>query len=164
MNKYAAIKRISYSVNTDYYALSYVLILTLNEYKCTGKNKSFKDFRKIAFITNLLMSNQRFNEMSLASLKRAYYESKISLDPLSKLMFILENKGVIKVKDSDEEIKSFWLNKKAIPKNFINNALFESEKSFIKSLKEEHPRANSLSFKSFLDRVFKDKGVDIWES
>lgn len=49
-------------------------------------------------------------------------------------------------------------------KKFIKNELFDDEKENIKELRELFPKIRILSYKTLLEKIFKNNGVEIWEN
>jgi len=157
MSKIQAKKRLLYVQNNDYNFLCYILILTLESFSCYSNKKSFKDFRKIAFIANIIFTKSKDDWNQI------YYRSQHTIKPLTTLILMLEKNGVISLEQHKGKTVNIWLNKDRLNKRFSELEMFSHEVSEINKLIEQEPRTNSLKLSSFLNRIFSDHGVEVWE-
>ncbi|PQJ46361.1 hypothetical protein BTN99_13620 [Vibrio campbellii] len=158
MNKAEAKKRMMFVQNDDYNFLSYITILILQYFSCTKKKTVFVDYRKIAFIANIIFYKNKDDWNQI------YYSSQTTLKSLFSIIQLLEKKGILNL-ESNEKLKTIdlWLNKDSIGDTFSEGNLFKYELDEIKKIHSEISRTRTLKLKTFLDRVFEQHGVTVWE-
>ncbi|EHU9473383.1 hypothetical protein KZY47_003305 [Vibrio vulnificus] len=158
MNKSEAKKRMMFVQNDDYNFLSYITILTLQYFSCTKKKQTFVDYRKIAFIANIIFYKNKDDWNQI------YYSSQTTLKSLFSIIQLLEKKRILNL-ESNEKMKTIdlWLNKDSIGDTFSEGNLFKYELDEIKKIHSEISRTRTLKLKTFLDRVFEQHGVMVWE-
>ncbi|MGF1794277.1 hypothetical protein L4D21_27340, partial [Photobacterium profundum] len=119
MKKIDAKKRLMFVQNDDYNFLCYIIIVTLDYFKCFNKKSSFKDFRKIAFIANIIFCRNKKDWNSI------YYKSQITVRTLSTLIQAMENKGIIELSMNDKnKTVDIWLKKNETTNSFIKDGDF----------------------------------------
>ena len=158
MNKAEAKKRMMFVQNDDYNFLSYITILILQYFSCTKKKTVFVDYRKIAFIANIIFYKNKDDWNQI------YYSSQTTLKSLFSIIQLLEKKGILNL-ESNEKLKTIdlWLNKYSIGDTFSEGNLFKYELDEIKKIHSDISRTRTLKLKTFLDRVFEQHGVTVWE-
>jgi hypothetical protein len=158
MKKINAKKRMMFVQNDDYNYLCYVVILTLGYFSCFDKKTSFKDYRKIAFISNIIFFRNKNDWNDI------YYKSQITQCTLLNVIAVLDENNIIGV-DKEEVNKkvNIWLKDGGLYKSLIQSGFFSYEQDELLKIKSEIKRFKSLTLKTFLDKKFLPHGVSVWE-
>lgn len=144
--------------NNDFNFLSYMVLLTLEKLSCTSEKKSFIDYRKIAFIANMIFWKNK------ADWNKIYYESQISIKTLDMIIQTLEKKGVVSVKLNDKrKTVDVWISNRALSKLFVDEAMFAYELMRLEEIRVLDNRLRTSKLSTFLGNQFSQYGVKIWE-
>lgn len=163
-SKEFAKKRLMFIQKEDYNYLCYNFILLLDVMGCTEEKKSFKDFKKIAYLVDFISANRNIDEFSEGELGSIYSKAQLKKTLLSHLLVILKNRDMIgfslnKIHTSFD----IWLKKDNIPSDFFNYNFFKKEKDNIEYIKNEVRRIRTTTVKTMVDRIFTSKNVMTWE-
>jgi len=170
-------KRIMFNKEDDYYFITYNILVFLDTLGCVNENNRFIDYTKltyiIPFISNHILldiivrykdSDQLPNNEELELLKETYYRSRLKIKLLTSILFALErNEYIALKKNSSRHTIDIWLQKDKIPESFFDSKLFNIEIEHSKKLKEVSPRIRILTVGKLLERLFRDKGVKVWQ-
>lgn len=160
-------KRIMYSTNSDYYFLTYNLIVILDFYGCTSSDKMFNDFRKLSFLIDFA-SNSRLQKIlrkqeqsrlygeDIEQLRNSYSKSLLRIKEIRKVIYALAKRNIITVSNTN-----VFLNKEAIPKSFLDKTLFKNEYENLKNTKTK--RLRTMKYTSFLESLYAHNGVTLWD-
>lgn len=164
-NRNEAKKRLMFIQKEDYNFLAYNTILLLDVLGCTTDTKKFKDFRKIAYLIDFINEGgdpKKFDQQQLAKI---YSRAQIKKKLLHHLLVILKNKKFIGVSaNATSKTIDLWLNKSAVPKEFLDNELFEKEVGNINELKRVLGTLKIFTLKTLADKIFTENNVLTWEA
>lgn len=166
------IRKLSHLSGEDYYYMTYLLILCLNEFS-SKKSRVLKDHRKISFLIHIISSSaivdiinenkEKINVKDKDLLYTSYTKGTIHAKDIYKLILSLEIKGLVKViKTSNPEILDVKLLDENVPKSFFDKKLFEKELANIVKLKGNFTRLSVTGLNTFIERVYTKKGLRVW--
>jgi len=158
MKKISAKKRMMFVQNNDFNFLCYMVLLTLEKFSCSSKKSLFVDYRKIAFISNIVFWKNK------TDWDKIYYESQISIKTLDMIIQSLEKKGVINVKINEKrKTVDIWLADRTLSKIFVDDTMFAYELEELDKIKKIDNRLRTSKLSTFLDKQFSLHGVKVWE-
>lgn len=158
MKKISAKKRMMFVQNNDFNFLSYMVLLTLEKLSCTSEKKPLIDYRKIAFIANMIFWKNK------TDWNKIYYESQISIKTLDMIIQSLDKKGVVSVKLNDKrKTVDVWISDRTLSKLFLDEAMFAYELMRLEEIRVLDNRLRTSKLSTFLDNQFSRYGVKIWE-
>lgn len=158
MKKISAKKRMMFVQNNDFNFLCYMVLLTLEKFACSSEKKSFIDYRKIAFISNIVFWKNK-NDWN-----KIYYESQVSIKTLEMIIQALKKRGVINVKLNDEKkTMDIWIADRTLSKLFVDEAMFTHELDELEVIKNINNRLRTSTLSTFLNKQFSPHGVKVWE-
>jgi hypothetical protein len=168
------IRKLSHLSGEDYYYMTYLLILCLNEFSAK-KSHIFNDHRKLSFLIHIISSssvvdiiNQNdeskvINAKDKDLLYTSYTKGTLHSKDIYKLLLTLEIKGFVEVlKTESPEVLNVKTHNKNIPKDFFDKNIFEKELNNISELKKSLNRLSVIGFKTFVDKVYTNKGLSVW--
>lgn len=174
MDNFTNRKRLLYETNEDIYFYIYNILLILHTFDCTSITKSFQDYRKIAFIIDIISNEDSFqlflkyyggkgivNNEVKRKLQNIYYEGIEKIKFLRYVLLIMEKHNFIVLENRNNKINVFLLEENS-KKEFFENKRFIDVVNNIKNL----PRSKSLvkiSYNTFISNTFKENEVTIWE-
>lgn len=170
------IKRLMYISSEDFYLMTYIIIICLN--KLIGKkskSKVFKDHRKIFYIIKLLSDNRliellvRYKDKEIKNpndkefLFDSFTKSELHKREVNKILNVLEKKGFLNlIKTNNFDVYNISLNEENLPKDLIENNLFDDIYKNVDTLKLNIGRLNIITLNTFIDKVYRDNGVKLW--
>ena len=173
--KLAAKKRMMFISSEDFYFLAYNTVIILDALGCTEENKQFVDHRKlpalIEFTSNGLLASALLrydggrvvNAEDSQFFADAYGRSTGKEAILYRLLLSLERRNVIGlVKSAYDEGVNVFLKPSAIPKAFLANDIYSSERENIRAVQRVLRQTRIMKLRTMLGRLFEDKGVLIW--
>ncbi len=167
------IKRISFISGEDFYFLTYLIMLCLNEFS-NSKGK-FKDHRKLSFLmqiisnpatVHILIENSERNTLNPIDkefLFEVYVKSSLHQREVYKILRSLEKKDLISlihtnnIEAFDVEIKN-----KETFKAFFETNIFDRELYYISLFKNNFQRINTLGLEGFISKFFEYYGLKLW--
>lgn len=168
-------KRLMFIKGEDFYFLTYNIIIILKVLDCTSAAKTFKDYRKLAFLVdfisdwsllNILLAyptGKYVNTRDRESLTRSYSSGLVRMNEILKLLFALEKKGILQlVKNPSNGNLDLFLNKSAIPKDLFENDIFKFELDNANMLKKNFSRISSIKLETFLGNFYYNYGITKW--
>ncbi|GGG88307.1 hypothetical protein GCM10007415_22900 [Parapedobacter pyrenivorans] len=163
-NKNAAKKRLMFIQKEDYNFLAYNTIILLNALDCTTEAKRFKDFRKIAYLIDLINEGGDPNKLDQRFLSKIYTRAQIKKKLLHHLIIILKNKNYIGVSmNVTSKTIDLWLKKEFIPEDFLRTSLFLNETTNALVLKTALGMIKTVTIKTLVDKIFTQNNVLTWE-
>lgn len=162
----SAKKRLMFIQKEDYNFLAYTLLILLDTLGCDKENKTFKDFRKIAYLVDLINQGGDFESYTKEQLSLIYSKAQIKRQLLHHLLHILNKKNYIGVsRNNTHKSLDIWINKENLPEDFLDKQLFNSEIQNILILKEGlgTQSLKTITLKSLSDLIFKNKNIITWE-
>ncbi|WP_295801138.1 hypothetical protein [Mucilaginibacter sp.] len=168
-------KRLMFIKGEDFYFLTYNIIIILKTLGCNSAEKTFKDYRKLAFLVdfsadwtllNILRSypsgrylNYRDKEM----LMRSYSSGLVRINEILKLLFALEKKGLIGIsKNAASSQLDIYLREDSVPSNLFENNIFKLELDNANMLKRVVPRLSMIKLETLLSSIYYDYGITKW--
>lgn len=168
-------KKIMFSKGDDYYFLTYNLLLILQSLNCFN-NQYFRDYRKLSFMTNLISnpylpevlevykkSNKSLNVYDKELLTKSYFDGLLITKEIFRLLEILRDRELITLSETNSILYISIKERKKV-KNFLNNDIFQIEKHNIILLQSSIGRISFLSYDTFLERVYKNIGINLWHA
>ena len=144
--------------NDDFNFICYMALLILEKLSCTKENFSFIDYRKIAFIANIVFYKNKTDWDEI------YYDSQITLKTLEMVIQSLEKKGIINIMLNDtRKTIDIWLADRTLSKMFVKEQLFTYELEEIEKIRKIDNRLRTSKLSTFLDKQFSSHGVKVWE-
>jgi hypothetical protein len=164
MNKSAAKKRLMFIQKEDYNFLAYNTIILLDALECTSEAKRFRDFRKIAYLIDLITDAGDPKELDQKQLAKIYSRAQIKKKLLHHLLVVLKNKKIVGVSVNEAtRTIDLWLNREMIPVEFLDSEFFREEMENIKKLKSALGSLRILTMKTLADKIFTQNNVLTWE-
>lgn len=162
-----------FSKGDDFYFLSYHILLILYGLDCVCGKKTFKDYRKLAFmidfVSNRNLSNTVrngqvvINPIDRELFTRAYANGLLRLNQIVRLLFTLEKQGYILLeREQGKDIVNICLNKDAKSNPFFDKELFKLELSNLNILTSTIQRTTSLNLETLLNKLFDNYGIKTW--
>ncbi|MFJ4546314.1 hypothetical protein ACIP1X_22300 [Pseudomonas sp. NPDC088885] len=170
----AAKKNLMFISTDDFYLLTYSIIIILDCLGCT-KGKEFKDYRKLPFIVELINNKRNILTLEATPIEKLHKKDKDFLfqsytnglakrSETLKILFTLEKKGYVSLQQgSIETLVNITLNKDNLPKDFLSKKVFDSEYQNCQKFKTIIQRSTALTLDTFLSKIYRDRGVKIWE-
>ncbi len=169
------IRRLTYLSGEDFYLMTYITLIILDSLLGKSETKRFKDHRKMAVIIQLLSDPRlvdllnRYQDKQLASyidrefLFDSFSKSELHKREINKVLQVLERKGFIKLYSSSiAEAYDISFIKTSVPDQFLKNEIFEEEYASIAILQSNIKRIAVLTLDTFIEKVYREKGVNVW--
>ncbi|UGB29953.1 hypothetical protein [Metabacillus sp. B2-18] len=170
-------KRIMFNKNDDYNFLAYNVLVFLYTINCVEEKKRLQDHNKLAYIVpliseyNLLDIISKYNTMDIFPnfdeaeiLRNVYIKSRLRTRWISSILFALERKGIVNlIKNPTRNCIDVWINQGKMPNALLEEELFGYEINNTLKFKKLYPHIKTLGLETFLQKVFGEKGVVIWE-
>lgn len=168
------IRKLSHLSGEDLYYMTYLLILCLDEFSAK-KSRLFNDHRKLSYLIHIISSSSIVSildanpESYIANardkdlLYTSYTNGTIHAKDIYKLLLTMEIKGFVElVKTKSPEILNVKILNKNIPKEFFDKKVFEKELNNISELKNTLSRVSVVGLKTFVEKVYINKGLRVW--
>lgn len=164
-NKYDAKKRMMFIAKEDYNFFAYNILLILDQLGCDRDSKKFKDFRKIAFLIDFIMSNKNIEQYTTDELSRIYINSQFNrIQLISHVLIALSLNNYIGLEPNIKaRTVDIWVNKSVIDEIFWSSYDWMKERSNIDAISRSISRLSSITVNTFIDKVFKSKNVRTWQ-
>lgn len=167
-------KNLMFVSSDDFYLLTYSIIIALDCLDCT-KGRVFKDYRKLPFIIELITKNRNIlileasNKETLHKsdkdfLFNSYTNGLAKRSETLKILFTLEKKGYVTLQQGDiETLVNITLNKENLPQGFLSKEVFKNEYMNCGKFKKAIQRSTAITLETFLSKIYRDRGIKIWE-
>ncbi|WOE82272.1 hypothetical protein RZO07_13970 [Pseudomonas protegens] len=167
-------KNLMFISSDDFYLLAYAVIIILDSLGCT-KGRVFKDYRKIPFIIELITNNRSMLILESSTTEKLHKGDKDFLfhsytnglakrSETLKILFTLEKKGYVSLYKGDtESLVNITLNKEELPPSFLSKEVFKNEYMNCDKFKRAIQRGTAITLNTFLSKVYRDRGIKIWE-
>lgn len=166
-------RRLNFVSGEDFYFLAYSILLVL--YWLGGGNKGVRDHRKIAVLIQFL-SDERLlsildrtgaqpvaNPVDRELLFYSYTKAELHKREIFKIIFSLEKRGFLILERTDvAEVLDVRLAKDDLLEIFLKNERFEGERINAERLKKLVPRISTLTFETLLEKIYRNRGVQVW--
>ncbi|MFT0212846.1 hypothetical protein VQ643_09545 [Pseudomonas sp. F1_0610] len=165
-------KRLMYLSGEDFYLYCYSVLVILDSLGCRD-GKFFRDYKKLAFLTDIISddktvyvvshsSGKKLNPKDYECLLDSYSNGLIRRSEILKLLFVLEKRGYVILKRRNIQEIDVTLAKDNLPDDFLNSNVFESESQNIKKLSKKVIRLASLTLDTMLSKIYVENGVRAW--
>jgi hypothetical protein len=174
MNKESTTKkRIMFIKGDDFYFMSYNILLLLLTLKCFEK-RTFKDCRKLPFITEFISNKhlveiidrykntEKINLIDRELVIRAYTNARMRINDTLKLLTTLEKRGLVNLENSSSQV-NIVLKKNSEINSLFKESVFLPEKDNIKILRKNIKRISIINLETLLNNLFDDLGIKRWE-
>lgn len=166
-------KRIMFNKDSDYYFITYNSLLILDNLNCYEGKSNFYDYRKLIYILpfiadedllRIVTKEASLREEEIKILEDIYINAKLREPILKSILFTLVKKGYIKMeKNKNRKSIDLKLINNSISKDFLNLEVFKMEYGNITIYKSYYQRLTILSLENLIEKLFKEKGVIIWD-
>ena len=164
MHKKDAKKRLMFIQQEDYNYLIYNLIIVLLVYECNNSNSVFKDYRKIAYLIEIMGIEKKLEDFSQDELGDIYSRAQIKKVLLSHVLVILYRKEIINISMNTVHLSfDIWINEDKVLSYFKNNEMFVTEIKQLKEIKRTFSRIRTSTIKTMVDTLFTNKNIITWE-
>jgi len=167
-------RRLNYITSEDFYFLAYEMLLVLKSL-FSANGAAFKDHRKLAYLVHII-SDPRLvgiiernkgrrisSSLDRELLFNSFTSGELHKRDIYKIMLSLQKRDFISLsKGVEPEVFNIQLNIKKIPPEFFAGDEFASDFDIINRLKIAIPRISSMTVETFLERAYKDYGLNIW--
>lgn len=174
MNK--NIRRVMYLSGDDFYLMTYLILVSLNYLiGPNSKSKKFKDHRKLIVIVQLLSDSRYIDVLTRYSDKKitnsydkdfifkSFSESELHKREANKLLQVMEIKGYISLEETNKTgVYDVIYKHENVPGSFIDSDIFSTDYESIQILKSNIRSLNTITFETFIERVYRDNGVNAW--
>lgn len=162
--KNSAKKRMMFIQKEDYNFLVYNTLLILDALKCTNESNQFIDFRKIAYLVDIVSSSKNLEEFTQSELAGIYSKAQLKKKLLSHILIVLKNKNMLGVTlNRTRQTFDIWIEKENIPIDFFDEKLFQKERQNILEVKNTVRAVHSSTIKTMVDKLFTSKNIMTWE-
>ncbi len=172
MNDVSTKKRLMYLSGEDFYLYCYSVLIILDSLGCRN-GKYFRDYRKLAFLTDIISddktvyvvshsSGAKLNPKDHERLLDSYSNGLTRRSEILKLLFVLERRGYVNLNRGKAQEIDVALATENLPDNFLNNDVFNSESNNINSIAKNAGRLASLTMDTMLKKIYIEKGVRAW--
>jgi len=168
------VRKLNHLSGEDYYYMTYLIILCLDGF-AAKTSRVFKDHRKLSYLIQIIsdekiadviegnidsrIENPRDKDLIYSSYSKGTIHSK----DVYKLILTMELKGFVEViKTTSPEVIDVKINNKNIPQDFFNKAIFEKELNSIAKIKNIHKTIARVSLKTFVEKLYTEKGLRVW--
>ncbi len=163
-SKESAKKRIMFIQNEDYNFLTYNILIFLNTLGCTSKDKTFRDFKKIAYLIEFIANTSDINSYTPNELKIIYSRAQLKKQLISHLLVVLKNRKFIGLNiNSTHKSFDLWVLKDNLPLDFFDKQLFKKEIENINGLKQLAYSLKTVPVKDLVYNIFTKNNVITWE-
>jgi hypothetical protein len=158
-------KRMMFIQKEDYNFLAYNLLLLLDTLDCSGERKTFKDFRKIAYLIDFINEGGEPDKFDQRQLSQIYSKAQIKKKLLHHLLIILRNKKMIGVSPNRTHRSiDIWINRGNIPESFLDKEVFANEINNILQLKKLVYSLKTVNIRDLANKIFTNNNVLVWEA
>jgi hypothetical protein len=167
-------RRLNYITEEDFYFLTYEILIALHSLSAST-GAAFKDHRKLAYLIHLI-SDERvigilernqgrpiISSVDKELLFSSFTKGEMHKREVYKLLLALHKKGFVEiVRGAQAEVFDVILKRQALPKGFLAGDVFFSDRKSAGRLKLVIQRISSLTLETFLTRIYKDYGLNVW--
>jgi len=161
-----------YLSGEDFYLYCYSVFVILDYLGCHD-GKYFRDYRKLAFLTDIISddktvyvvshsSGEKLNSKDYECLLDSYSNGLTRRSEILKLLFVLEKRGYISLNRGKAQEIDVTLTKENFPNDFFGRNVFDSECKNIKDVSKKVGRLASLTLDTMLNKIYVENGVRTW--
>lgn len=169
-------KRLMYDNSQDLYFITYNILLILYNLECIGRERQFKDYRKLVYLISVISNNRettilldyykakyKANRNITRAINRLYYDSIENITLIRYVLKILERKEIITLV-VEKNKTNLYINKKEKIEPLVSDERFNEEKERILKLRKGIFRLSTIKYMTFVTNFFQRNGVAIWEN
>ncbi len=174
--QYHARKRLMFLTHEDFYFLAYNCIIIMKAMGCTQRKNALKDLRKLSymidFATDSYLTESVCSSASRSAgiapdtkqlLENAYFRSKERLPHVNRLLYAMAKRNYLcTFHESKSGISEGFLCTDSLPSELLASSLFTPELTNMSVFLGTFSRARTSTLDSFLENVFRKKGVKTW--
>lgn len=171
-------KRMMFIKGEDYNFLAYNILLLIYELGCSLPSKPFKDHRKLSFLIDFISQPElasivargqrlggQLSKRDTKSLASAYADGESRKHFIERVLYSLASNGKIRLtKEENLQCASVSLIKGTIPDSFFADDVFDVERENIARIRSISPQIRTCGLGAFLERFFRNQGVQVWHS
>ena len=172
MSEISKKKRLMYLSGEDFYLYCYSIFVILDSLGCS-KGKYFRDYRKLAFLTDIISDDKtvyvvshssggKLNPKDYECLLDSYSNGLTRRSEILKLLFVLEKRGYVSLNRGKAQEIDVTVNKEGLPDEFLSSNVFDSETKNIKDVSKKAGRLASLTLETMLSKIYVVNGVRTW--
>jgi len=166
-------KEIMFITGEDYNFYAYSVIVLLFHLGCHGV-RWFKDCRKLSHIIPLVTTSSAFSTLERCKngyeitsseklvVSQNYSDSIVRMNDVNKLLFALNQNELVNIERGREMTWDCQLDMTDALRAFISDSIFNDEKQRVITLKKIVPKLSFVKYETFIERVYKDCGVETW--
>lgn len=168
-------KRLLYNQSEDLYFITYNILLILYHLGSYSIKSEFNDYRKLAFLISIISNNKTTmlagdyygmlnepNENIKENLNKLYFKSIENIVLIRYVLIILEEKGVVEINSNNDKTNIFLVDYQKY-KDFCTSEKFNEEIKNINTLKLRMSKLRTIKYITFIEKMFKQNGVAVWE-
>lgn len=157
-------KRMMFIQKEDYNFLIYNTLLILDTLECNSESKQFSDFRKIAYLVDIISSSKNLNDLTQNELTSIYSKAQLKKKLLSHVLVVLKNNQMLGITlNRTRQTFDIWIKKENIPNGFLNELIFKKEKENILQVKKSVGSLTKSTIKTMVEKLFTSKNIMTWE-
>lgn len=174
----AAKKRIMFIKGEDFNYLAYNILICLDALRCHSQDRPFQDHRKLAFLVDLISSpnlapllerttrlKAKLSKKDLHALATAYSSGASRKHFVVRIIHSLATRGYLTIAKGEHDLQlDVWLIQSAIPSSFLTSEVYRQERDNIALLQKVSRFVRTMTFSTFLERFYRDHGVQVWHS
>ncbi len=136
-------KQIMFSLENDYYFITYNLIYILYVMRCTSEKRPFRDYEKLSYMIPFISDDALLQVLGKEKvpfkeerrkLKEIYINSRMKQKLILLIINALEKKGYVSIRKREKtDTLDLWLNTDRIPNVFVDQNLYQYEITNINS-------------------------------
>ena len=166
-------KRIMFVTGGDYYFFVYNLLIIL--YELNAHKGKFKDHRKLTYLIDFVSDlryidilERVFNHRMISTedvniLKEEYSLAQCRMNEITKLLLALEQRSIVALERSKKDFcLDVSLNNKEEILDFLKSDQFFEERKNTQRIRRWVPRLKQLKIETFVDKIFKNHGINTW--
>lgn len=166
-----------FSKEDDYNYIAYHILIILDFFECKSNEKKWVDYKKIIYLYQFISNESLFELMQRAVnqdfkidnvdyeiLKDSYTNSFLKKQLVLLVIINLERNGLISIEKNVTRLTlDIYINDYEKLHSLISNPLFEEERENLKEIKKIFPQLRTMTLKTFLEKIYKRNGVQLWE-
>lgn len=165
-----------FSKEDDYNYIAYHILIILEFFECTN-NKMWIDYKKIIFLYQFISNKSLFELLHRAVnedfkidsvdyeiLNESYNNSFLKQQLVFLVIINLERNGLISIQKNATRLSlDIYIKDIEKIKSLISDSLFIEDRENLKAIKKIFPQLRTMTLKTFLVKIYKRNGVQLWE-
>lgn len=164
-------RRMMFVPGEDFYFLTYILLVLLNELNAKTEERSLSDSRKLAYLADfisgdsdllLATSKSKLSSSGRARLSILYDRASARKIAAERLIEAICKHGLIKINRESGSVDKLYLVQSKKTEVLLSNLMYRKEVDRIKKLRKVLPMLRTMSLDTIKQRLFGDRGVLTW--